>query len=204
VWQPLPGDGDKPLARYGSCGSVGPDGALWVSHGFTHDSGRFNDTHSYDLARGRWFDKTPPAPLPVDRCLHDCFWTAAGSLLLYAGQTTGVKALADLWSYDPLAAAWTEQPKPPAPARQLYALATYGNQAVVFGGGDIDGGYLNDVWRIDVDTLSWIEIGRTGDAPAARSAATLIADTLAGRLLLFGGKNADGEFGDLWELTGGE
>jgi hypothetical protein len=202
VWQPLPGNGDKPLARYGSCGSIGPDGALWTSHGFTHDEGRFNDTHSYDLASGRWFDQTPTGQLPVDRCLHDCFWTTAGSLLLYAGQTTGVKALADLWAYDPLTLAWTEQPKPAAPARQLYALAPYGDQAYVLGGGDIDGGYLGDLWRLDVVQLSWTEIALGTEGPAARSAATLIADTQVGRLLMFGGKNADGDFGDLWELIG--
>lgn len=201
VWQALPGLGDKPLARYGSCGSIGPDGFLWTSHGFTHDEGRFFDTHQYDLARGLWVDHTPAEKVPVERCLHDCFWTRAGQLLLYAGQTTGVPALADLWAFDYETGAWAEQPKPPAPARQLYALATYPDQAFVFGGGDIDRKFLADLWRLNVSDLSWTELQPSGEAPSARAGATLISDAGLGRLLLFGGKNDEGELGDLWQLV---
>lgn len=200
-WQELPGAGDRPLARYGSCGSIGPDGYLWISHGFTQDDGRFFDTRHYDSAQGRWVDRTPSGQLPVERCLHDCFWTSAGQLLLYAGQTTGVPALADLWSFDPVAGSWTEEARPPAPARQLYALATLADQAYVFGGADIDKAFLGDLWRLDVPSLGWNELTPAGDGPSARSGATMLADGKRGRILLFGGKNGDGEFGDLWELA---
>jgi len=205
AWQQLPGDGDKPLARYGSCGGISPDGDLWVSHGFTHDSGRFFDTKSYDLGLGKWFDQTPDGRLPVDRCLHDCFWARSGQLadqlVLYGGQTTGVAALGDMWSYDPAVGGWTQQPDPPAPARQLYALAVMAAEAFVFGGGDIDREPLSDLWRVDLANLAWTQAEPSGDAPDARSGATLIADPSGDRLLLFGGKDLGGEFGDLWQLS---
>jgi Galactose oxidase, central domain len=201
VWQVQPADGQLPAARYGSCGGFGGDGMFWISHGFTMDSGRFHDTRAYDLASGRWFDRTPAGQLPVDRCLHDCFWSSTGELVLYGGQTTGVKALGDLWTFGAATRTWTEQADPPLAARQLYALTTVAGRAYFFGGGDIDGGYLSDLWQLDVASLGWSQLAPTGAAPAARSAATLIADEGRSRLLLLGGKNDAGEFGDLWQLS---
>ena len=90
-----------PEARYGSCASLGPDGRLWISHGFTQDDGRFADTRAYDFATGQWTDMTPAGDGPIKRCLHDCFWSSDGQrLILYGGQTTGVAALDDIWAYD--------------------------------------------------------------------------------------------------------
>ena len=63
AWRELPSLGDVPPARYGSCASLGPDGRLWISHGFT-DSGRFDDTRAYDFATGEWTDETPDGDLP--------------------------------------------------------------------------------------------------------------------------------------------
>ena len=108
AWTKLPLVRCCPAARYGSCASLGPDGQLWISHGFTADSGRFSDTRSYDFATGEWTDRTPQGDVPVKRCLHDCFWSSDGRLILYGGQTTGVAALGDLWSFDPSAGSWTE------------------------------------------------------------------------------------------------
>ncbi|HUG29704.1 MAG TPA: kelch repeat-containing protein, partial [Candidatus Limnocylindria bacterium] len=186
--------------RYGSCGGIGPDGRLWISHGFTDDAGRFRDTRAYDFQSGSWADLAP-AGGPVERCLHDCFWTGDGRLVLYAGQTTGLPALGDLWTYQPTTNAWTEAAPAPPPARQLYAVAVAGEHAYVFGGGDIDRGYLDDLWRLTLTDLSWTELAPAGEAPAARAGATLITDPARGRLLLFGGQNQSGELDDLWVLA---
>ena len=40
-----------------------------------------------------------PGERPVERCLHGCWWTDAGELALYAGQTTGITALDDRWRF---------------------------------------------------------------------------------------------------------
>ena len=74
------------------------DGRLWISHGFTEDGVRFSDTRAYDFDAGRWTDETPDGTQPVVRCLHACWLTADGRFALYAGQTTGVRALGDLWT----------------------------------------------------------------------------------------------------------
>jgi hypothetical protein len=200
AWRELPADGPVPKARYGSCAALGPDGRLWISHGFTADSGRFADTWAYDFAAGRWTETTPGGDLAPIRCLHDCLWTPDGRLVIYAGQTTGTPAIGDLWAR-PSDGAWTAVSDGPPPARQLYALTSVDSTAFVFGGGSKDGGTLRDLWLLDLATLAWTEGAPSGDRPSGRSGATFVADPSGGRLLLFGGKREGAALGDVWQLS---
>ena len=68
---------------------------------------RFSDTRAYDFDAGRWTDETPDGAQPVVRCLHACWLTADGRLALYAGQTTGVRALGDLWALMKVNGPWS-------------------------------------------------------------------------------------------------
>ena len=199
-WRELPATGAIPPARYGSCGGLGPDGRLWISHGFTEDTGRFADTRAYDFTSGEWTDLTPDGTLPVERCLHDCLWTPDGRLVLYAGQTTGAPAIGDLWTYAVATGEWTKGPTPEPEPRQLYAITALGGTAFVFGGGAQDGSPLDDLWLLDLSSLEWSAAQPVGSLPAARSGATLIADPEHSRVLLFGGRGAEGELADLWRL----
>lgn len=198
AWTRLPGGGAAPDARYGSCAALGPDGRLWVSHGFTF-AGRFADTRQYDFTARAWSEATPDGPGPVKRCLHDCLWSPDGRLVLYAGQTDGVAALGDLWTLDP-AAGWTEAAAPEPPARQLYALAATGATGWVFGGRGADRELLDDLWTLDLESLAWQRVEAVGEGPAGRAGATLIADPTRSRLLLFGGVGAVA-LADTWELA---
>jgi hypothetical protein len=204
-WRLLPANGAAPVSRYGSCGTTGPDGRLWISHGFTSDGQRFADTRAYDFEINTWIDETPVGEAPVRRCLHACWWTDDGELILYGGQTTGTVALGDRWRLTvgerPGTNAWTQlQPSGEAPAnRNLYAAARWGHGTLMFGGQGLDGGYLADTWWLadDGDALP-LETGRT--APSARSGSEMIVDSARGRLLLFGGRDGQAAFGDLWQL----
>jgi N-acetylneuraminic acid mutarotase len=200
-WRELPAPDARPTARYGSCAALGPDDRLWVSHGFTSDGGRFDDTWAYDFEAGAWTDETPDGDRPVVRCLHDCLWTPDGRLVLYGGQTTGIPAIGDLWTRA-ADEGWTQGPEPSPAARQLYALAAVDGMAWVFGGGGDDGSKLDDLWALDLGTLAWRPLDPLGDPPAGRSGATLVADPERGRLLLFGGVDEDGASAGLWQLDG--
>jgi hypothetical protein len=200
-WQRLADGGDVPEARYGSCGGIGPDGRLWISHGFTEDTGRFFDTRAYDFDAQAWTDLTPAGDVPVLRCLHRCLWTPDGRFVLYAGQTTGAPAIGDLWSLDPGRGKWSQADDPPAAARQLYSVAQVDDTAVVFGGGASDGALLDDLWLLDLRSLDMRSAEVLSGGPAGRFGAALISDAARGRLLLFGGKSEAGEVSDLWELS---
>jgi hypothetical protein len=199
-WTELPAGGAPPPARYGSCAALGPDGRMWISHGFTQDAGRFSDTVAYDFDAGTWSDETSEGP--VIRCLHDCLFTPDGELVIYAGQTTGAPAIGDLW-VRPVDGPWSPGPDGgPAPVpRQLYGLATAGGSAYVFGGGAADRTRLRDLWRLDLGSLAWEALQPAGESPSARSGSAMQFDATTGRILMFGGTDGSSALDDLWELA---
>ena len=200
AWTQLPASGATPVARYGACAAIGPDDRLWISHGFTEEQTRFSDTRAYDFATGRWTDETPSSGRPVERCLHGCWWTDAGELALYAGQTTGIVALDDRWTLRD--GAWSQVQGELPPARNLYARARQGAGTIIFGGLALDGGYLHDLWLLADDAVDTQALEPAGDPPPARAGAELIVDVTRSRALLFGGRDEGGALDDLWILRG--
>lgn len=205
AWRALPAGGALPVARYGSCAAIGPDGRLWTSHGFTSEGQRFADTRSYDFEAGSWTDETPAGDAPINRCLHSCWWTEDGSFILYGGQTTGTTALGDLWRLTrgrrPGTNTWTQLAMADGipPARNLYASSRWAEGTLIFGGQAVDGQYVGDTWWLADSGTAWEQIDAPGPSP--RSGAELIADADGERLLLFGGRDGSAVFGDLWQLT---
>jgi galactose oxidase-like protein len=205
-WQQLPAGGAAPVPRYGSCAAIGPDGRLWISHGFTQGGQRFADTRAYDFSTQSWTDETPAGMAPVQRCLHGCWWTGLGTFVLYAGQTTGTNSLGDLWQLTvgerPGTNSWGELSPDEGlpPARNLYAAARLEGRTLIFGGQAVDGSALDDTWSI-LDSGRVVTGLTVGEAPPARWGAELVADPTHDRLLLFGGRDGDGPGNDLWELT---
>ena len=202
AWSELPATGALPTPRYGSCAAIGPDGRLWISHGFTQDQLRFSDTRAFDFESNAWTDETPDGGRPVERCLHGCWWTDDGQLMLYAGQTTGTTALDDRWTLAD--GTWSRVEGGLPPARNLYARARLDEETIVFGGQAIDGSYLGDLWLLadgSADAAP-IEPVDDGPQPVGRAGAELIVDAEGGRALLFGGRTSDGAIDDLWALAG--
>jgi galactose oxidase-like protein len=208
-WQQLPPGGAVPVPRYGSCAAIGPDGRLWISHGFTEGGQRFADTRAYDFSTGSWTDETPAGTAPVERCLHACWWTDEGMLALYAGQTTGTNSLGDLWwltvGERPGTNSWSEQGSAAElpPPRNLFAAARLDGATLVFGGQALDRTDLADAWWLGDDGAARA-LATPGAAPPGRWGAELLSDPAAGRVLLFGGRDDDGARNDLWELTIGD
>jgi hypothetical protein len=201
AWAELPAGGAPPVPRYGSCAAVGPDGRLWISHGFTQEGARFSDTRAYDFSAGSWADETPAAGArPVERCLHGCWWTESGELALYAGQTTGITALDDRWTL--VDGQWTSIQGELPPARNLYARSRHDDAELIFGGQALDGGFLADLWLLADDAADAQRLEPAGEPPAGRAGAELIVDAARGRALLFGGRTGDGVLDDLWTLAG--
>lgn len=204
TWRELPAGGAVPIPRYGSCAALGPDGRLWISHGFTSEGSRFADTVAYDFDAGVWTDESPAAERPVARCLHGCWWTDDDRFVLYAGQTTGVTALGDQWELRqgerPGTATWTQVAASLPPDRNLYAKTSVEGASLVFGGQALDGSYLGDLWSFPHAATGAVAVDTGGGGPSGRAGAELIWDAPRSRILLFGGKNDGGVLGDLWAL----
>jgi hypothetical protein len=201
TWVELPAGGALPTPRYGTCAAIGPDGRLWISHGFTEDQARFSDTVAYDFADAAWANETPASGArPVERCLHGCWWTDGGELALYAGQTTGITALDDRWVL--AGGSWSRVDGEVPPARNLYARARHAGATLVFGGQAIDGEFLSDLWLLEDSAGDARAVEPDGEPPPGRAGGELIVDAARRRGILFGGRNADGSLHDLWILTG--
>ena len=201
TWRELPSSGAVPVARYGTCAGIGPDERLWISHGFTSEEVRFADTLAYDFASGQWTVETPDdPPLPVNRCLHGCWWTDTGELALFGGQTTGTAALSDLWLLDD--GAWTEVDGARPAERNLYARARLAGATLVFGGQTVDRTYLADAFIFHDGEADAVAVETEGSGPAPRAGAEMIVDSRRDRLLLFGGRDDERAYDDLWELRG--
>ena len=196
-WRELPAAGGVPKARYGSCMITGPDGRLWISHGFTF-AGRFDDSRAYNLRTERWASTAPDGRRPGERCLHDCFTSASGQLVLYGGQDNANASLGDLWTMRE-DGGWRRLGDPALMARRLYAVTEAGTHAWIFGGAGRDSGLLDDLWRVDRETLAFERVSVDGPSPSGRYGATLITDAARGRLLLFGGQGRTAR-ADLWQL----
>jgi hypothetical protein len=204
TWRELPSEGRTPLPRYGSCSGIGPDGRLWVSHGFTEDGSRFSDTRAYDLEAEVWDTETPPAGTPKERCLHVCWWTLDGTFTLYGGQTTGVPALGDMWSLVPgregAENEWFKLAEPEAAPRHLPAVAQRGRLTYLVGGRDIGRDPLGDTWLVDDGNAGAVTRLPTKGALPPRSGAAMVYDDERDRMLLFGGLG-EAPLDDLWALT---
>ncbi len=200
-WTELEPEGDLPATRYGSCSGYDAENDLfYISHGFTN-SGRFDDTWSFDLETESWTDLSPAGDRPVKRCLHQCFFDGtAGELVLFGGQSNVVPILGDLWKFDVGSGAWKEtSPDAPAPLPR-FNLSLAGNsdagEFFLYGGLSTEG-KRDDLWAYS-GPEGWSDLG-DGGAPGLLSNHASVYLSDENTLYVFGGQ-ADGESNRLWRV----
>lgn len=136
--------------------------------------------------------------------------TTTGRLFAFGGRN-GTQLYATAFVLDPLGAReWHAVPAQgtPPPARMAHAaVIDYdARRLIVYGGTDVDGSYLADVWALTLDgPPTWTELTPAGDPPPARANALSAWDALHDRWLVYGGGNGGfAPLEDLWTLTLGE
>ena len=157
-----------------------------ISHGFTFN-GRFDDTRAYDFDRERWTELAPGRS-PTGRALPPRLLPRRqrpARPVRRAGQRARARSATCGSIGD---GAWTRLSDPPPAARRLYALAEAGPDAWIFGGAGRDDRVLDDLWRVDRETLAFERVRPDGPRPPAGPAAVMVADPTRRRLLLFGGE----------------
>lgn len=186
------GGSGAPAARYGHSSVYDPAGnRILISHGFTSESGRFDDTWAFDLATNQWRNLNPSGARPLRRCLHHATFDAAKQqMYLYGGCASGFGPcpLGDLWSYDLRANRWTEIRSAGAPpGRERYGIGFDGarNRLVIYGGGT-NAGPVADVWEYNLASGTWAETAAPGLAPRWRHESAEARDL--GVVFFFGGE----------------
>jgi N-acetylneuraminic acid mutarotase len=143
TWTELQPDSQWPAARFRHAATWDATlGRMVVSAGYSGGlPGRYlDDLWSYDPATGNWQQLAMNGPRPTERARHSLLADPrSGRLLLFGGFAGGIDYLADLWSYDPAADAWTSLAtagSPPSPrAGAMAAWDTARGQMLVYGGG---------------------------------------------------------------------
>jgi uncharacterized protein (TIGR03437 family) len=205
AWRQLSRDDAGPSRRYGHSVIYEPGrDRMIISHGFTN-SGRFDDTWSFDLNGNTWRNISPSSGRPLRRCLHHAVHDSInGEMLLYAGCSSGSGPCpqADLWSFDLATHRWTERtPRDTNPSgREHYGVAfDAGRGRMVVFGGTGNGGFTNDTWAYDPATRRWSAVAIEGGLPSARFRHQGAAGV--GVLFFFGGSTETGYSNELWMLS---
>jgi len=160
---------------------------------------------AFDPATGSWSvvcDATSCGAGPSARRASQLLVDEAGARGVLFGGTNG-PYLDDLWVLDLATMTWQRvtTPGPISRGGHSMALAPDGTSVWLFGG-TRPGADLADVWRLDLATLGWSEIDPAclPGCPSPRSGATLVADPIGDRLVLYGGVDSSGSRRDVWLL----
>jgi N-acetylneuraminic acid mutarotase len=201
AWTELTPPGDVPPPR-GASPMVYVAGStrVFLFGGVQVDSG-LNDTWQYNPAIDFWTNVNPAGEVPSARAGH--FMAAYGVdrlevpdvILLFGGLQPDQTLLNDTWSYEPATSTWTElSPDGEVPSARAVGSMVYDRgtgKVVLFGGVQADGSFLDDTWTYDCISGDWSQLSIAGEVPSARVNHSMVYDSGAGRVVLFGGAQAD-------------
>jgi len=170
---------------------------LWGGATLNED-GRFrllSDTWQFDTELMRWNQiQTENSPPPeADASLF--FDSRGNRFLLYSR--------GDLWELSFPDKSWTRISAGPGPSPRASFSAAYDpiNHRVLFFGGSNHPKYFDETWILDLSSYRWEEVVTRGH-PSSRVRPALAYDSIAHRLVLYGGVRGpySRRFEDLWEF----
>jgi hypothetical protein len=166
-----------------------PRARLVLIGGNRPPSGALGDLWALDSATSAWTDLTSDTAWPQPRlgtfAVHD---PVANRMVFFGGWNAGF--LVDTWSLD-LAAddpAWTRLVLTgPHPGPRVWHGEVYDpvrRRMLVIGGLEPSGGYLMDVWQLDLAaaTPAWTQVATAGAPPAARECRGALYDPVRDRV----------------------
>ena len=181
---------------------------LFGGYGATDSTGStfspLNDTWAYDVKNNSWANLGPADPPTARYAGAVACDSEDGTVILFGGWDFTGQSLGDTWAYDPSTNAWTDLSPVQAPPPRYRASMVYDSttgEMLLFGGVG-SAGVLNDLWAYSLANNTWTELCPTS-SPPARMGQGMVYDSVADRVLLFGGVNGNGNYpanllGDTW------
>ncbi|WOL03325.1 acyl-CoA-binding domain-containing protein 4 [Canna indica] len=205
-WKELPTYGDKPTPRFNHAAAV--VGSKMVVVGGESNHGLLDDTVILSLDKLNWAATTsnvcsPPTGISpkIPACKGHSLVSWGKSALLVGGKTDPPSDKLSVWSFDVERECWSHiEAKGNIPvARSGHTIVRAGTVLILFGGEDVKGRKLNDLYMFDLKSLSWLPLHYKGTGPSARSnhVASLYKDKL---LFVFGGQSKSRILNDLYSL----
>ena len=164
-----------------------------------------NDVYALPLSGiAQWVNLSPLGTPPSPRSDHTMIYDPVNDRgILFGGRDlNGFDN--DVWGLALAVPAWTRvHPVPPGAEARLLHKSAYDparKQMLIFGGYSYENGWLNDTWSIDLNGApAWTRRDLASvQRPIKRSDHVLIADPPNDRLVMFGGRDLNNFFNDVW------
>ncbi|MFW9786072.1 MAG: kelch repeat-containing protein [Candidatus Thorarchaeota archaeon] len=167
-------------------GGLGP--RLGASHGLVNDT-----LWSYDTNHNHWRQMSPSFPQGRGDPLIT-YDSDSDRVLIHGGWIT--TTIGDSWSYDfNTDNFYNLAPYPTAPTRQISAMEydSQSHKTVMFSGLEMwpDGPYPDDTWIFDAAANNWTEVF-PALSPSGRGGHRMAYDSESDRIIMYGGRAADG------------
>lgn len=175
--------------------------AVRYDHALAHDSGR-NETVLFG-GRNTVFSSMPdtwvwdgvdwirrfPGQSPAPRYGHRLAYDAAHGVTVLFGGRDATTVFGDTWLWNGVG--WTQAPVS-GPAARFDHVLVYdaAREGIVLFGGDGGGGPLGDLWELTPS--GWTEVTGLGGGPGAVADAAGLFDAAQSRVVVHGGRRADG------------
>lgn len=159
----------------------------------------------------KWKKISPSGTPPEARWSYSIFLDPADNrLIVFGGQTQSGQFVSDVWALKltPGEEEWTQlNPGGSVPGGRSNCATCYdqaGREAYFFGGFNYNqGAYYNDLYMLDMLTLSWTNVSPGGTLPSERRCAVGVFDQWNRNFLVYGGEDYYGYPGDWYSMNVG-
>jgi hypothetical protein len=180
-----------------SSGLVVLFGGRWYEKSYTTC---LHDTWTYNVATNVWTEKTP-AVYPSTRHLGVMVYDSVNrQSLIYGGMIESKGFSNETWTYDSTANVWTQLYPSNNPWGRDDISGVYDSASkamLVFGGRLTEFVPMDALWSYDPAGKSWTNLTPQA-GPSALKNSAIALDPQTGKVLLFGGRNADGISDRTW------
>lgn len=195
-WEQLEASGEAPEPRYGHSATL--MGSKIVTFGGQNTLIQFNDCHVLDPVAAAWSSPTVNGTPPMVRMKHTASAITPSTLLVFGGFNKTERVMADCYkldlSGDGGSVTWNPAyPEVPAGSKSIPARAQHsasvtpdGKFLFIFGGYD-GAKSMNDLWLLELASMSLRNLGVETPAPEPRSRHTTHICGETALLHIFGG-----------------
>ncbi len=165
----------------------------------------FNDTWTLDFNTQTWRLLHISQPLPAPRRSPSMVYYPIFNCVILFGGRDEYTFYNDVWflnlntGYEGWIQIFPSGTQPPARDAHSAIIDPVNNRMIVFGGYDANGNNFNDVWSLNLNDTSWIQLNPSGSPPPIRGAHTAIYDPIENRMIVFGGSSST-IYNDVWAL----
>ncbi|MHA2116965.1 MAG: Kelch repeat-containing protein, partial [Candidatus Thorarchaeota archaeon] len=159
-----------------------------------------NQTWTYSYNTNTWTQMSPSAA-PIGRVGSGMVYDSESDrIIMFGGTSLTTGYYDDTWAYDIESDTWTQMSPTVSPEPRYFPAMAYDEESdrvILFGGRPED--YfsqrnIGDTWAYDFNTDTWDELipkNSTAIRPDDRRAHSMVYDSLADKMVMFGGSNDD-------------